>query len=85
MQGWEIALQKFLKKWDNRKNVIGALVCGSYVTGNPSKHSDIDVHIILDSKTSWRERGNEIIDGFLIEYFANPIKNHYKYAEEGYK
>jgi predicted nucleotidyltransferase len=64
---------------------VGAIVCGSYITGNPSKHSDIDIHVILDSKTSWRERGNEIIDGILIEYFANPAKRHYQYAEEDYK
>lgn len=85
MEKWEIALQKFLKKWENKKEVTGAIVCGSYITGNPSKHSDIDIHILLDSKTSWRERGNEIIDGILIEYFANPVKKHYEYAEEDYK
>lgn len=82
---WETSLQKFLKKWKNKKEVTGAIVCGSYITGNPSKHSDIDIHIILDSKTSWRERGNEIIDGVLIEYFANPVKKHYEYAEEDHK
>jgi len=82
---WEIALLKFLKKWENKKEVIGAIVCGSFITGNPSKHSDIDIHIILDSNISWRERGNENIDGFLIEYFANPIKKHYEYAKEDYK
>jgi len=85
MKKWEIALQKFLKKWENKKEVIGAIVCGSYITGNPSKHSDIDIHILLDSKSSWRERGNEVIDGVLIEYFANPIKKYYEYLEEDYK
>ncbi len=84
MEKWEIVLKKFLKKWENKKEVIGAIVCGSYITGNPSKHSDIDIHIILDSKTSWRERGNEIIDGILVEYFANPIKKYYEYNEEDY-
>lgn len=82
---WEVALQKFIKKWENKKEVIGAIVCGSYITGNPSKHSDIDIHIILKPETPWRERGNEIIDGVLIEYFANPAKKHYQYAEEDYK
>ncbi|ACR78882.1 MULTISPECIES: nucleotidyltransferase domain-containing protein [Kosmotoga] len=85
MKNWEIALQKFLKKWENKKEVIGAIVCGSYITGNPSKHSDIDLHILLDSDTSWRERGNEIIDGILIEYFVNPIRKHYEYLEDDYK
>lgn len=85
MKNWEIALEKFLKKWKDREEVIGAIVCGSFITGNPSKHSDIDIHILLDSKTSWRERGNEIIDGILIEYFANPVQKHYEYTEEDFK
>lgn len=71
MEPWEAAVDKFLEPWRRRKCVIGALVCGSYVTGDPSKHSDIDVHIILADGTKWRERGNRIVDGFLIEYFAN--------------
>ena len=82
---WKVALEKFLKKWENKKEVIWILVCGSYVTGNPSKHSDIDIHILLDSKTTRRERGNEIIDGFLIEYFANSSKRHHQYLEEDLK
>lgn len=85
MKKWEHALQKFIKKWKSKKEVVGAIVCGSYITGNPSKHSDIDIQIILNSKVKWRERGNEIIDGIIIEYFANPAKSHYKYAEEDYK
>lgn len=85
LEKWEIALQKFLKNWENKKEVVGALVCGSYVTGNPSKHSDIDLQIILDSKTTWRERGDRIVDGILISYFANPVYKHKFYNEEDYK
>ncbi len=81
----EMALQKFLSKRENKKEVIGALVCGSYVTGNPSKHSDIDLHIILHKDTKRRERWNEIVDGFLIEYFANPVSSLTKYFESDYK
>ena len=85
MEKWEKALNKFIDKWKNRKDVTGILVCGSYVTGNPTRHSDIDLHIILDAGTDWRERGNEIIDGILIEYFANPARTHQSYAENDYK
>jgi predicted nucleotidyltransferase len=81
----EIALEKFLQKWENKKGVIGAIVCGSYITGNPSKHSDIDIHIIMDEKATRREKGNEIIDGILIEYFINPISKLHKYIEEDFK
>lgn len=72
MEAWERALEEFIDPWRRKSCVVGALVCGSYVTGSPSKHSDIDVQIILAEGTAWRERGNRIVDGFLIEYFANP-------------
>lgn len=85
MKKWEIALEKFTKKWENKKEVIGILVCWSYITWNPSKHSDIDIHIILNSNISWRKRWNEIIDWILIEYFMNPITKNYEYLEDDLK
>ncbi|BCX14378.1 MAG: hypothetical protein KatS3mg088_061 [Patescibacteria group bacterium] len=85
MQNWEIALNKFLKSWRNKKEVVGALVCGSFVVGNPTKHSDIDLHIVLKDGTKWRERGNKIVDGFLIEYFVNPPEQIIQYFKEDYE
>ena len=85
IKNWKNALQKFIQKWESKKEVIGALVCGSYITGNPSNHSDLDIEILLKSKTPWTESGNEIIDGFLIEYFARPYKKHCEEFEEDYK
>ncbi|MFH1802032.1 MAG: nucleotidyltransferase domain-containing protein [archaeon] len=79
---WEIATEKFLKYWKEKKEVIGAVVCGSYLFGDASANSDIDIQIVLDKKVKWRERGNRIVDGFLIEYFANPPKQIIKYFEE---
>ncbi len=85
VQNWEVSLNKFISKWKSKKEVIGAIVCGSYITGNPTKHSDIDLHIILDSKATYRERGNEIVDRVLIEYFANPLTKHKDYDQEDFK
>ena len=85
MKPWERALTVFLEKWRYREDVIGAIVCGSYVTGNPSPHSDIDVHIILSDEVNWRTRGNVVVDNYLIEYFVNPPKQIKKYFEEDYK
>lgn len=85
MEKWEIALNKFIDAWKNKKEVIGFLVCGSYITGNPSKHSDIDLHIVLNDKTNWRERGNKIVNGYLMEYFANPIKQIKAYMKDDLK
>jgi predicted nucleotidyltransferase len=85
MKTWEDSLNTFLKTWQNKKEVIGALLCGSHVTGTATKFSDIDIHIILSDKVNWRERGNKVVDGHLIEYFANPAKQIRKYFEENYK
>lgn len=85
MERWEKAVQQFLKDWTKRKEFSGAMACGSYVTGNPNKHSDIDLHIITKAGTKWRERGNKIVNGFLIEYFCNPPEQILKYFEEDYE
>lgn len=69
MQDWEKALHKFLVPWRKRKDALGCLVCGSFVTGNPSKHSDIDVHIVLSDSVTWRERGNKLIDEYIYAIY----------------
>ena len=79
---WSEKLEIFISDFEHMGDAIGILVCGSYVTGSPSKHSDLDVHIVLDNRAEYRERGNKIIDGFLIEYFANPPRQILKYFEE---
>src|SRR5678809_1533306 len=82
MERWEAALRKFLRPWKARRDVVGALVCGSRVHGTATRRSDVDVHIILKDTVRWRERGNKVVDGFLIEYFANPAWQHRKYEAE---
>lgn len=82
MQPWERALHKFLAPWRARRDVVGALACGSRVHGTATKRSDVDVHIILQDGVRWRERGNKLVDGYLIEYFANPAWQHRKYEAE---
>jgi len=73
MEPWEGAIEEFLKPWRTKKEVVGALLCGSYAVGTETSGSDIDIHLILSAKTKWRERGNKVVKGFLIEYFANPV------------
>jgi predicted nucleotidyltransferase len=84
MQDWEKALKKFTDTWEDHDFVIGFLVCGSYVTGNPTEHSDIDIHIVVNNTVDWRERGNKVIDGYLIEYFVNPPDQIREYFREDY-
>ncbi len=74
-----------MDEWEGRPDVIGALVTGSFAAGTASEHSDIDIHIILSDKVNWRERGNKIVDGFLIEYFANPVRQILKYFDNDFR
>jgi hypothetical protein len=82
MEKWEAALYKFLAPWKDRSDVAGALLCGSYVTGNPSKHSDLDIHIVTKKGTKWRERGNKYVNDFLMEYLVNPPEQIRSYFKE---
>jgi len=82
---WEVALNKFLKNWKENPDVTGIIICGSYITGNPTKHSDIDIQIILKMGCEWRERGNKIVDGILMEYFANPPERIVGYLDDDQK
>lgn len=82
MENWEKALKKFLQRYENEDYYEGAIACGSYVSGNNNEFSDIDVHLVLKRGNEWRERGNLEIDGFLIEYFANPVNKYESYMEE---
>jgi len=71
--------------FEHQADVIGVLVCGSFVTGSPSTHSDLDVHLVLDEGVDYRERGNQVVDGLLIEYFANPPRQIRSYFKEDYQ
>lgn len=82
---WESKLDKFLENFEHKQDLIGIIVCGSYITGNPSNHSDLDVHLLLNDTCEYRERGNRVIDGLLIEYFANPPKQILSYFNEDLK
>lgn len=77
-------LNTFLKNYKNIDDVVGVLACGSHVTGHPNKHSDLDVHLVLKDNVGYRERGNTIIEGLLIEYFANTKQQILSYFNNDY-
>ncbi|RIW35026.1 hypothetical protein D3H55_08230 [Bacillus salacetis] len=85
MENWRAALERFMEEWPYPYALAGVLVCGSYITGNPSERSDIDVHMVLKEGVEWRERGNRIIDGYLIEYFSNSPAQIRSYFEEDHQ
>ncbi|MBN1923521.1 MAG: nucleotidyltransferase domain-containing protein [Nanoarchaeota archaeon] len=85
VEKWINAVNEFLENLPFKKDVTGVLITGSYVTGKPTKQSDIDVQIILKDSVKYRERGNKLVKGYLIEYFANPAWRHEDYIKEDEK
>ena len=71
VEKWKLALKEFLKKYEEDDDVIGALLCGSYATGNQNEYSDIDVYLVLKDNVTYFLRGNSESNSFLIEYFMN--------------
>ncbi len=82
MKNWKRALEKFISGWRKEDFVEAALLTGSYAVGLETERSDVDVYIIISDNVDWRERGNVVIDGVLIEYFANPVRQIRAYLEE---
>lgn len=82
MKDWELSLDKFISEYKKLDNVVGIILTGSYATGNNTINSDIDVFIVTDDNTKWRERGTKLVDGYLIEYFINPVRQVLKEIEE---
>ncbi len=50
--------------------------------GNNNKYSDIDIYIVLKDNIKYRERGNIIINNYLIEYFKNPVHKIKEYLKK---
>ena len=85
MKQWKVALDKFLERYIHQSWFEGALLSGSYASGNQNKFSDIDVTIIASNDINWQEKSNCFVDGFLIEYIINPIWRFEKYMDESFK
>lgn len=74
-------IKKFLDKKMDKKNLIGILITGSYAKNIQRKNSDLDLLLISKSKTKFRERGNVVVGGIMIEYYLNTAQQIRKYFE----
>ena len=79
---WKQALNEFIQPYMNKEEVEAILLVGSYAVGNQNEYSDIDVYVILNDNANYRERGNKLVNGYLIEYFVNPIHKVREYLNE---
>ena len=84
MEKWEIAARKFVEQCEVYNDMEAVFLTGSYAAGNADKYSDIDLYIVLSDHATWRVRGNKRVDGFSVEYFANPAKQIKKYIDSSY-
>lgn len=73
VEKWKLALKEFLSNYENNEDVVGAVLCGSYATGNNNDNSDIDVYLVLKNSCNYQRRGNTECNSYLIEYFMNPV------------
>ena len=76
-------LNEIIYKFINEMNysedeIIGIVVCGSFITGYATEKSDIDINVIKDDTSSELIRGVKTIDGYKFEYFEKPISDYYK-------
>lgn len=78
---WLKRLKKFLETCSFKEDIVGVVACGSMVAGTDTPYSDLDLQIVLKDSVTYRERGNKMVDGLLIEYFANPPHQTHKYFE----
>lgn len=85
VEKWKIALKEFLKEYEDNDDVIGAILCGSYATGNQNEYSDIDVQLVLKDTCDYSIHGVTESNSYLIEYFINPVYKIKEYMELNYK
>ena len=84
MEKWEAVARKFIEQCDFYHDIEAVFLTGSYATGNADKYSDIDLYIVLNENATWRMRGNKRVDGFLVEFFVNPVQQIKKYIDSFY-
>jgi hypothetical protein len=69
---WRTAVDVFLGQWEDKDLLVGVILTGSHAMDTATEDSDIDIFLILTEDTKWKVRGNKIVNGWLIEYFAIP-------------
>ena len=84
MKNWQITINKFLDQWKDKTEFEGAILSGSYAVGLQSVSSDIDIMIVLSEGTKWWQRGNQVVDGLMVEYIADPVSMWRKAFEDNY-
>lgn len=79
---YEEAGQAYADQMKEQPDVIGIILAGSWLHDPIDPNADIDVVVILDPQSDYRERGNTWINGIEIEYFMNPVQQLSAYFQQ---
>ena len=74
MEKWQLAIEKFLNEYKNEEYFLGAILTGSYATGNNDSNSDIDIYIITNLIN------NRQYVGQTVKGYKNRFNQHCLYA-----
>ncbi|MEO1448539.1 MAG: hypothetical protein AAFV07_03370 [Bacteroidota bacterium] len=64
--------QAYAEELKERPDVLGVILAGSWLDGQPDPNADIDIPVILAPETGTRQRGNTWREGIEIEFLENP-------------
>ena len=59
VEKWKLALKELLSNYENNEDVVGAVLCGSYATGNNNDNSDIDVYLVLKNSCNYQSSNKD--------------------------
>ncbi|PTA66675.1 nucleotidyltransferase domain-containing protein [Deinococcus arcticus] len=68
----EAALPAVLRRIRATPGTCAALWCGSAARGEANRHSDLDLHVLVEGDHRWR--ANWVVDGVPVEVFHNPAR-----------
>ena len=76
MDKLEEIIMDYIENLNERFNIIGAMITGSYITGTMGPNSDIDIFFLGD-KEDESMRGREFYKDIEFEYFISPEWKYY--------
>ncbi len=77
MRNLESVVEKYVEKMRQDYGMIGAMVTGSYVSGNMGPNSDIDIFFTWNQENK-SMRGREFYRSVEFEYFVSPEWKYYE-------
>lgn len=75
-------IQQICEEIQQDTRVQGILLAGSYVYGTPHEHSDLDLHIVTNDGTTWRDKQSRPFGTQADFYYYPPEAVRGAFAKE---